>query len=360
MIKFKTLFVFSCLVNSFAFIFSQEIDYLRMIDMEIGSSVNEVKNKWENGELSEYGFLKVETFSAREQFTMLKYRSRNKEFTFICDYKFKDDSLFSYSIMNKLGLEEAKRYEKQIRDKFDLPFNGSSLSVDPFSITFQNDNGLINTVSFGIESTREKITLSITINNQRMAKEYWSRVENYSPPKDSLNGFYDIEWKSSWDQVVKKMRSYEGTKIDSTFFNSKLYFIGGTFNGVKVKNWIFSFYNDMFYNLVIVFDSAEQNINYTNLEKRLINDYGDNYNYTLAYESQKEKFEKSLVWYFRSVDEETISEKPPRFSAFIYFKSCCDEDNPIPQTITYNFVPISSNGLPKQPPQEVIKSYNIK
>jgi hypothetical protein len=346
MIKFKAQLVFTCLFNSFAFILPQEIDYLKMIDMEIGSSVNEVKNKWENGELSEYGFLKVETFSAREQFTMLKYRDRNKEFTFICDYKFKDDSLFSYSIMNKLELEEAKRYEKQIRDKFDLPFNKSSLSVDPFSITLQKDNGLINTVSFGIESTREKITLSITINNQRMAKENWSRVENYSPPKDSLNGFHEIVWKSSWDQVIKKMKSYEGTKIDSAFFNSKLHFIGGTFIGMKVRNWIFSFYNDMFYNLVIVFDSTEKDINYSNLEKCLINDYGDNFNYTLAYEIQKGKFEKTLLWYFRSVDEETISEKSPRFSAFIYFKSCCDEDNPRAQTITYNFVPISRMDFP--------------
>jgi hypothetical protein len=168
-VKIKKTILFTLLVVQT--LFSQNINYLKMIDLKIGSSMNAIKNEWESGELSNCGFLKKENLVTREKLIFLLYRDRNDEFTFICNYYFIEDSLFSIILTNNLSLDEANKYAKLIKDKFDISIDAASWKLESFDIVKPNNDGSTNSISFGVEPRKDKIKFSISITNLRLANK---------------------------------------------------------------------------------------------------------------------------------------------------------------------------------------------
>ena len=322
-----------------------------MIAMEIGSSTNDVKDKWENSMLSSYGYLKTENYETKGKYSFLLYRDMNEEFTFMCNYNFIQDSLFSIVLTNNLNLDEANQYARVIKDNYYFPIEEENWKTETFDTVFTNiKDGSSNKVSFGIEPRKDKVKFSISITNLRMSNELSSSLHNYSTKNDSLNGFFDIVWKSPKETVIKKMKSYYGVDVDS-ICDYRVDFVGGTFNGVKVKKWVFAFDEDRFYNLLIEFASNVGGNDFSKLENFLIDEYGNEYNYHIVYEDKNEEYMKDFMWYF--YNDKTFNDIHHRMIAQIHFRGCCNENNPKPMYISYNYVPISQYSLPKRPPQIV-------
>ncbi len=329
---------------------SQELDYMKMIDIEIGSSLKDVKNLWESSELNQYSMLKAENILVREKHGFLLYRDTNDEFTFMCNYQFIEDSLFSIILTNYLTLNEANTYVRLIKDKFDISIDEGSWKVESFDTIKPNKYGSTNSISFGIEPRKDKIKFSISITNLRQANKRKTFFEEFTTQNDSLNGFFDIKWESSKDEVIKRMKLYEGVELDS-INDYRVDFIGGEFGRVKVKKWVFAFEDDQFYNLLIEFDSQVGSDDFLQLEKLLINAYGNEYNLHITYEDQKEIFVKDLLWIFYNSEINTFYDSKREMIAKIHLRSCCDEDKPKPLRLSYTYVPISINVLPKRPSQ---------
>lgn len=353
----KTILI-SLLLTSI--LYPQKVNYISMIAMEIGSSTKDVKSKWVNSELSSYGFLKTENNETKGKHTFLLYRDMNEEFTFNCNYTFIEDSLFSTVLTNHLNLDEANDYVRLIKDNFYFPIEEGNWKLETFNNVFTNiKDGSSNKVSFGVEPQNDKVKFSISITNLRMSDELSSSLQDFPTKNDSLNGFLDIMWKSSKESVIERMKSYNGVKLD-TICDYRIDFVGGTFNEVKVKRWVFAFDNDRFYNLLIEFDSKVGSNDFSKLEKYLIEEYGSEYNYHIVYEDKKEVYMKDLTWYFYYGKENTFIDNPRKMIANIHFRGCCDEDNPQAMYVSYTYVPISKYGLPKRPLQIVCPPTKVK
>ena len=83
----------------------------------------------------------------------------------------------------------------------------------------------------------------------------------------------------------------------------------------------------------------------------MIDEYGSEYNYHIVYEDQREIYMKDLYWFYYENYEETFYDTPRKMIAKIFFRSCCDEDNPNPKYISYTYIPLSNEGLPRRPLQ---------
>jgi hypothetical protein len=330
-----------------------------MIDMEIGSSTMDVHNMWESSELSKDGFLKMENFTIKVKHNQMLYRDLNEEFTFTCNYNFIEDSLFSIVLTNNLKLKEAFKYTRSIKEKFGFPINEENWVFKSFNKYLQNNDGSTNEILFGVGPREDKVKFSISVTNLRMSNKLKSNIQYFTTYNDSLNGFFNIMWESSKEEVIEKMKMYEGVEVDS-ICDYRTDFVGGTFNEVKVKKWAFAFDEDRFYNLLIEFDSNEGSNDFNNLEDFLINEYGSEYDFHIVHEDKREIYMKDLLWNFYEGEENTFYDNLSKMIAKIHFRGCCDEDNPRPMYLSYTYVPLSNYGLPKRPPQIVCPPTKVK
>ena len=335
---------------------TQQIDYLKMLDIEIGASLNNVKNRWENSELSNYGILKTENVLTRDKYSFILFRDKSNEFIFTYNYHFIEDSLFSIILTNNLELNDANRFAMRIKNKFDISVKKDGWQFNSFTVYKENKkDGSTNSISGGVEPRKEKIKFSVSITNLRLADKRKLIFENFSTQNDSLHGFFDIKWKSSKEEVIKRMKLYKGVEIDS-ISEYRVDFSGGEFGEVKVSKWFFAFHDNEFYNLEIEFDSKAGTDDFNKLKDLLISHYGNEYNFHAIYEDQTYISVMDLYWSFYDTDNMMFYANTREMFANIYFRSCCDVEKAKPLRISYTYVPISkwSNYfLPKRTPQIV-------
>jgi hypothetical protein len=324
------------------------IEYIKIIDMKLGSSSEDVKSQWKVGDLSTYGFLKMENYTVSNKHIQLLFRDKNKEFTFTCNYNFIEDSLFNIVLTNVLNFDEAKKYVRFIKDKYNVPIDEDDWEFKSFDKVIENENGTIE-VLFDISPIKDKYKLSFSVSNIRMSKEL--SIQDYSTQNDTMIEFFDISWESSKESVIKKMNSFKDVKLDSIYdYYERVDFVGGEFEGVKVNKWVFTFDEDRFYNLFIEFDSNEGSNDFSKLENFLISMYGSERNYHIVYEGKREVYMKDLYWFYYEDIEQTFYDTPQNLIVKIFFRGCCDEYNPKPKYISYTYMPLSNEGLPKRPP----------
>ena len=323
-------------------IYSQDIDYMKMIEMEIGSSLNDVKNIWDTSKLNEYGYLKGETIVPREKTSYLKYGDKSEEYIFSCRYSFVEDSLFSITIIPRLTLEEANVFVNSLEDKYGKLKQDFDLELQSFDVEKINrKDSSTNRVAFGVARSNEKIKTSFDISNLRLVEKRKTIIKEFISNNDSLDGFFDIEWGSTKEEVIEKMKSFNNVNIES-LNEYRVDFIDGEFGGVKVSKWIFAFEDDKFYNLLIEFDSQVGNDDFDQVKEFLISNYGNEVIINTVYHSTKNKFLKFFNWlyYYNSID----------IFAKVNLKGCCDVERPKPLRLSYTYVPISRTVLPKRPP----------
>jgi hypothetical protein len=174
----------------------------------------------------------------------------------------------------------------RIKNKFDISVKKDGWQFNSFTVYKENKkDGSTNSISCGVEPRKEKIKFSVSITNLRLADKRKLIFENFSTKNDSLHGFFDIKWKSSKEEVIKRMKLYKGVEIDS-ISEYRIDFSGGEFGEVKVSKWFFAFHDNEFYNLVIEFDSKAGTDDFNKLKDLLISHYGNEYNFHAIYEDQ--------------------------------------------------------------------------
>jgi len=325
---------------------SQDIDYMKMIEMEIGSSLDDVKTIWDTSKLNEYGYLKGETIVNREKTSYLKYGDKSEETIFSCTYSFIEDSLFSITIIPRLTLEEANVFVNSLEDKYGKLKQELDLELQSFDVEKINrKDSSTNRVSFGVAHKNEKVKTSFNITNLRLVEKRETIMKEFISKNDSLDGFFDIEWGSTKEEVIEKMKSFNNVNIDS-LNEYRVDFIDGEFGGVKVSKWIFAFEDDKFYNLLIEFDSKIGGDDFEKMKVFLIANYGNEVNINIVYPSTKSVSLNFFNWlyYYNSIE----------IIAKINLKGCCDVERPKPLRLSYTYVPILRTVLPKRPPNTII------
>jgi hypothetical protein len=323
-------------------IYSQDIDYMKMIDIEIGSSLKDVKNLWETGELKEYGMLKKEQILAREKTSYLKYGNKSKEAIFSRTYSFIEDSLFSITIISRLTLGEASLFVISLEGKYGKLKQEFEWKFQTFEVERINKkDSSINKIGFGIEPGHKKFKISFNITNLRLVEKRKTIMKEFISKNNSLDGFFNIIWESSKEEVIKSMESFEGVRVDS-IREYRVDFSGGEFGGVKVSKWIYAFEDDKFYNLLIEFDSKVGSNDFHKVKKLLTFHYGNEANINTVYHLTKNEILKFFNWLYYSNSMEIFAK--------IILKGCCDVESPKPLRLSYTYIPISRNVLPKRPP----------